>query len=230
MRWYCRFRLSLADVRDLLAERGIDVSPRTILTWVQKFGPLLAAAVRRAARPVGRRWYCDETYVRVAGAWAYLYRAVDEYGQVVDVLLRAQRDLASARAFFAQAIDGGALHPDHVVTDKHRAYVRAVRRHARRAVHTRTGLHRARGETTKAVERVARAHQGPAAADARPPVDRIRTAAARRHRGRPGGPPGRSAGHPGHTTSWRKGAGPGPDRGRGPPPVGQQLALHCLTT
>jgi transposase-like protein len=153
VRWYCRFRLSLADVSDLLAERGIDVSPRTILTWVHKFGPLLAAAVRHAARPVGRRWYCDETYVRVAGRWAYFYRAVDEHGQVVDVLLRAQRDLASARAFFAQAIRRRRVRPAHVVTDKHQAYVRAVRRHAPRAVHTRTGLHRARGETTKAIER-----------------------------------------------------------------------------
>ena len=91
--------------------------------------------------------------MRVAGRWAYLYRAVDEHGQVIDVLLRRQRDLASARAFFAQAIRRRGAAPDHVVTDKHQAYVRAVRRHARRAVHTRTGLHRARGETTKAIER-----------------------------------------------------------------------------
>jgi transposase-like protein len=89
----------------------------------------------------------------VAGRWAYLYRAVDEHGQVVDVLLRARRDLASARAFFAPAIRRRRVRPDHVVTDKHQAYVRAVRRHAPRAVPTRTGLHRARGETTKAIER-----------------------------------------------------------------------------
>jgi transposase-like protein len=104
VRWYFRYRLSAADVRDLLAERRIDVSARTILAWAHKFGPLLAAAGRRQARPVGTRWYADETYVRVGGRWAYLYRAVDEHGQVVDVLLRAQRDLASARAFFDQAI------------------------------------------------------------------------------------------------------------------------------
>jgi IS6 family transposase len=91
--------------------------------------------------------------VRVAGAWAYLYRAVDEDGQVVDVLLRARRDLASARAVFARARRRRRSTPDHAVPDKHQAYVRAGRRHARRAVHTRTGLHRARGEPTKAVER-----------------------------------------------------------------------------
>jgi IS6 family transposase len=72
VRWYFGYRLSAADVRDLLAERKIDVSARTILAWAHTFGPLLAAAGRRHARPVGIRWYCDETYVRVGGRWAYL--------------------------------------------------------------------------------------------------------------------------------------------------------------
>jgi transposase-like protein len=153
VRWYCRFRLSAADVRDLLAERHLDVSARTVLAWVHKFGPLLAAEGRRRARPVGTTWYADETYVRVAGQWAYLYRAVDEQGQVVDVLLRERRDLESARAFFDQAITRRGGRPQVVITDKHAAYRRAVRRRAWRARHIRTGLHRARGETTKAVER-----------------------------------------------------------------------------
>jgi len=153
VRWYFRFRLSLADVRDLLAERGVDVSARTVLTWAHKFGPLLAAEGRRFARRVGRRWWTDETYVRVGGRWAYLYRAVDGAGQVVDVLLRERRDLDSARAFFAQAIARRGVRPRVVITDKHPAYRRAVRRRGWRATHVRTGLHRARGETTKAVER-----------------------------------------------------------------------------
>jgi hypothetical protein len=101
VRWYLRFRLSAANVRDLLAERGVDVSARTVLEWVQKFAPLLARAGRRAANRPSRRWWCDETYVRVGGQRAYLYRAIDEQEQVVDVLLRDHRDLASA----------GVLHP-----------------------------------------------------------------------------------------------------------------------
>jgi len=153
VRWYFRYRLALADVRDLLAERGIDVSARTILSWAHRFGPLIAAAARRAARPLGRRWWADETYVRVGGRWASLYRAVDEHGQVVDVLLREHRDLASARAFFEQAIARRGVRPKVVITDKHAAYRRAVRRRTWRATHIRTGLHRARGETTKAIER-----------------------------------------------------------------------------
>ena len=98
VRGYCRFRLSAADVRDLLAERGVAGSARTVLTWVQNFAPLLARAGRRAATRPGTRWWCDETYLRVGGPRAYLDRAIDEPGQVVAVLLRARRDLASARA------------------------------------------------------------------------------------------------------------------------------------
>jgi transposase-like protein len=90
-------------VRDLLAERGVDVSARTILYWIQQFAPLLARAGWRAAARPGGRWWCDETSVRVGGTWASLYRAIDEHGQVVDVLLCTHRDLASARAFFVLA-------------------------------------------------------------------------------------------------------------------------------
>jgi transposase-like protein len=153
VRWYARFRLSLRDVRDLLAERGVDVSPTPSMQWVHTFGPLLAAEIRRRARPLGGRWYVDETDVRVAGVWAYFYRAVDETGQVVDVLLRAHRDLDSARTFFEQAKRRRGTRPQTVVTDKHPAYKRAIRRHTRRATHIQTGLHRAHGETTKPIER-----------------------------------------------------------------------------
>ena len=153
MRWYLRFRLSAADVRDLLAERGVDVSARTVLYWVQKFAPLLARAGRRAATRPGARWWCDETYVRVGGKWAYLYRAIDEAGQVVDVLLRTRRDLDSARAFFILATYRRRAAPDEVITDKHPAYVRAIREEVPGAAHTPSGLHRKSGPDTKPIER-----------------------------------------------------------------------------
>ena len=124
VRWYFGYRLSAADVRDLLAERHIDVSARTILSWAHKFGPLLRRAAHRTMRSApGHRWWCDETYVRVGGRWAYFYRAVDEGGQVMDVLLRAQRTLASAEAFFIRATARRQTVPTKVVTDKHQAYV-----------------------------------------------------------------------------------------------------------
>lgn len=148
VRWYFRFGLSSASVRDLLAERGMDVSRQTIATWVQKFSVLLAEAGRRHAKPLGGRWFVDETYLRLGGQWAYLYRAVDETGQVVDVLLREKRDLASAELFFEQAIKRRGVVPNEVITDKPRAYLRAVREHLPNAKHCRTGLHRERALTT----------------------------------------------------------------------------------
>ena len=137
-------------------ERGADVSPRTVLSWVHTFGPLLAAALRRRARPLGRRWYVgygDETYVRVgrgwaAGGprvgrgWAYRYRAVDETGQVVDVLLREHRDLDRARAFLQQARRRHAARPATVGTAQHAASGRAVRRHVPLVAHVRPGPRR----------------------------------------------------------------------------------------
>jgi len=83
VRWYLRFGLSYRDVEELLAERGIDVDHVTVHRWVQRFTPLLADAARFGWHRVGDRWHVDETYVKVAGRWVYLYRAVDQFGQVV---------------------------------------------------------------------------------------------------------------------------------------------------
>jgi hypothetical protein len=86
VRWYLRFGLSYRDVEELLAERGIDVDHVTVYRWVQRFTPLLADAARPRRHAVGDRWQVDATYVKVAGQWRYVYRAVDQFGQVIDVL------------------------------------------------------------------------------------------------------------------------------------------------
>src|SRR5919108_380989 len=153
VRWYLAYPLSSRQILELLAERGIDVAHRTILDWVQAFGPQLAAEVRRRRRPVGRRWFVDEVFLFRKGQKRYLYRAIDEDGVVVDVLLREHRDTASAEAFFRQAIERTGVVPVVVVTDHHQPYIKAVATTCPGARHIRTGLHRARGETTKAVER-----------------------------------------------------------------------------
>jgi len=153
VRWYLRHPLSATSVMELLAERGIDVSNRTVLRWVQTFGPQLAAEARQHRRPLGRHWYTDEMFFfRGHDKW-YLYRAIDENGQVVDVLLREHRDTASAEAFFAQALGRSGQTPNAIITDHHQPYIKAVQRSLPTAVHIRTGLHRATGETTKAIER-----------------------------------------------------------------------------
>src|SRR5829696_8373473 len=100
VRWCLRYGLSYRDVEELLAERGVEVDHVTVYRWVQRFTPLFADAARPQRHATGDRWFVDETYMKVAGRWRYLYRAVDQYGQVIDVLLSEQRDTAAARRFF----------------------------------------------------------------------------------------------------------------------------------
>lgn len=85
VRWYLRFGLSYRDLEELLSERGIEVDQVTLYRWVQRFIPLLVEAARPCRHAVGDRWFVDETYVKVAGVWHYVYRAVDQNGQVIDV-------------------------------------------------------------------------------------------------------------------------------------------------
>jgi transposase-like protein len=153
VRWYCSLPLSAAQVVRLLAERNIDISARTVLNWVQTFGPQLATALRKYRRRVGRHWTVDEVFCFRGKQKLYVYRAVDEHGQVIDVLLRDKRDRASAEAFFRQALAHTEVTPKAVITDHHQPYVKAVATVIPSARHIRTGLHRCRGYTTQPVER-----------------------------------------------------------------------------
>ena len=116
VRWYLRYGLSYRDVEELLAERRIEVDHVTIYRWVQRFAPLLIDAARPCRHTVGGRWFVDETYVKVAGKWRYVYRAVDQYGQVIDVYVSPKRDIAAARKFYTGALTAHG-EPDEVVTD-----------------------------------------------------------------------------------------------------------------
>jgi len=104
VRWYLRFRLSYADVAEWLAERGITVDPSTIYDWVRTFTPRFITAARTHRAPVGGRWRVDEIYLKIGGPQPYLFRAIDEQGQIVDVYLSDRRDAAVAHAFFPGAI------------------------------------------------------------------------------------------------------------------------------
>jgi transposase-like protein len=117
VRWYLRYGLSYRDIEELLAERGVEVDHVSVYRWVQRFSPLLADAARFCRHRVGDRWYVDETYVKVAGVWRYVYRAIDQYGQVIDVLVSTKRDKAAARRFFRHALAVTKVTPVEVVTD-----------------------------------------------------------------------------------------------------------------
>jgi len=121
VRWYLRFGLSYRDVEELLAERGVEVDHVTVYRWVQRFTPLLTEAARPCHHAVGDRWQVDETYAKVAGRWRYVYRAIDQFGQVIDVFRSSQRDAKAARRSFEQAIST-TITPVEVVTDKAATY------------------------------------------------------------------------------------------------------------
>ena len=104
VRWYLAYALSLRNLEEMMAERGIVVDHSTLHRWVIRLVPLLDKAFRRHKRAVGRRWRMDETYIRVRGQWKYLYRAVDSNGLTIDFLLTAKRDAAAALRLFRKAI------------------------------------------------------------------------------------------------------------------------------
>jgi transposase, IS6 family len=135
VRWYLRYGLSYRDVEELLAERGVTVDHVSIYRWVRRFTPEFIEAARPCRHAPGDRWFVDETYLKIAGKWAYLYRAVDQHGQVIDVLVSVRRDLAAARRFFTQAMCAGTV-PVEVTTDRAPVYPRVLDELAPSALHT----------------------------------------------------------------------------------------------
>jgi transposase-like protein len=126
VRWYLRFGLSYRDVEELLAERGIKVDHVSIYRWVQRFAPEFAEAAQARRHIVGDRWRVDETYVKVGGTWRYLFRAIDQFGQVIDVFLSPRRDREAARRFFERALGRTRVSPVEVATDRYRVYPRVL--------------------------------------------------------------------------------------------------------
>jgi transposase-like protein len=135
VRWYLRYGLSYRDVEELLAERGVTVDHVTVYRWVQRFTPEFVEAARTCRHVPGGRWFVDETCVKVNGRWTYLYRAIDQYGQVIDVWLSARRDLTAARLFFTGALATGAV-PVEVTTDRAPVYLRIPDELVPGALHT----------------------------------------------------------------------------------------------
>lgn len=124
---YFRFTLSVRDVEELLAQRGIEASREAIRCWVIKFGPLIAANLRRRRGPPTGRWHLDEMVVRIAGVRMYLWRAVDDEGEVLDVLVQKRRNKRAALKLLRKLLTTHGVHPETITTDKLASYRAALR-------------------------------------------------------------------------------------------------------
>ena len=124
---YLRFALSFRDVEDLLAERGIILSYETVRRWVNHFGPLIAAELRRRRPKPHPIWHLDEVYLKIDGRMAYLWRAIDAEGEVLDVLVQSKRNKRAALKLMRKLLKKYGFVPDKLVTDDLKSYTAAVK-------------------------------------------------------------------------------------------------------
>ena len=129
VRWYCRYPIGYRDLEAMMTERGVAVDHSTIYRWVQRFAPEMEKRLRwQWRRPQSRSWRVDETYIKVRGKWAYLYRAVDKLGNTIDFYLSATRNTKAAKRFLGKALRGLKEweQPEVLNTDKAPAYAAAI--------------------------------------------------------------------------------------------------------
>jgi putative transposase len=119
---YFRFSLSYRDVEELLAARGIQVTYETVRQWCRKFGQTYANPLRRRRPQPGDKWHLDEVFIQINGKIHYLWRAVDQHGNVLDVLVTAKRDKQAAKRFFRKLLKGCRYVPQGIITDKWASY------------------------------------------------------------------------------------------------------------
>jgi transposase, IS6 family len=127
VRWYLRYALSYRDLEEMMNERGLSLDHTTIYRWVQAYAPELEKRIRPHLKPTSDSYRVDETYVKIKGAWKYLYRAVDSTGQTIDFMLSAKRDARAAKRFFRKMLKAASHSSPRVINvDKNPAYPPAV--------------------------------------------------------------------------------------------------------
>src|SRR5210317_984260 len=151
---YYRFNLSHRDIEDLLAERGIIVTRESIRLWCIKFGAIYSRRLKQKHRGYGDNFYIDEVFVKINGKQHYLWRAVDQDGEVVDVYLQAKRDGAAATRFFRRLLRSHGSEPRKIVTDKLRSYGVAYRELIPEVIHSTKQYENNRAEQSHESTRV----------------------------------------------------------------------------
>jgi IS6 family transposase len=128
VRWYCKYGISYRDLEEMMSERGVTVDHTTLFRWVQHYAPVMEKRIRWYQRYTDASWRVDETYVRVGGEWAYLYRAIDKNGEIIDFMLSPRRTAKSARRFLGKALKlREECPPETINTDQNEAYGKAIR-------------------------------------------------------------------------------------------------------
>ena len=151
---YYRFNFSHRDIEDLLAERGITVTRESIRLWCIKFGALYVRRLKRRHRGYGDTFFIDEVFVKINGKQHYLWRAVDQDGEMVDVYLQAKRDGAAAKRFFKRLLRSNGGEPRRIVSDKLRSYPVAHRELIPETVHSNKQYENNRAEQSHEATRV----------------------------------------------------------------------------
>jgi putative transposase len=160
VRWYVAYPISYRQLEEMMGERGVAVDHSTLNRWVIKYAPEVEKAFRRRQCPVGRSWRMDETYVKIKGEWAYLYRAVDKDGHTIDFLLTPTRDRDAAEAFLHKAIRSQGL-PEKITIDKSGANTAAITHYNRThqtaiGIRHSTSLHKLVEQDHRGVKRILR--------------------------------------------------------------------------
>ena len=123
---YFRFTLSLRDVEEMMAQRGVDVSYETVRAWTVKFGPKIAANLRRRKLPPSPRWHLDELVSKIGGERVWIWRAVDDEGEVLDMIVQKRRDAGAAVRLLRRLLKNQHVEPEVIVTDGLRSYGAAL--------------------------------------------------------------------------------------------------------
>ena len=197
---YHRFRLSYRDVEELMLARGVVVSHETVRQWCGKFGPEYAASLRRRKAQAGDKWHLDEVFIKVNGERQYLWRAVDQDGNVLDILVQSRRNTKAARRFFRKLLKRQCRAPRVLVTDKLRSYGAAHRQVMPSVEHRQPRHLNNRAENshqpTRERERAMKGFRSPAGSTALPPGTRSSACPQRPDRGTG---TGQAPAHPPHS-------------------------------
>jgi putative transposase len=149
-----RFSLSFRDVEEMMAKRGVQLTYETIREWCRKFGPLYAAQLRKKRAKIGSKWHLDEVFLKMNGVQHYLWRAVDQNGATIDILVQPRRDRWAALRFFRKLLDATGRTPRVIVTDKLRSYAAAKQRILPEVEHRQTRYLNNRAENSHQPTRV----------------------------------------------------------------------------